>query len=168
MPNKHSGSFGRGLQKMRKHVKNSGSVARDHLANERTFLAWARTGMAFVGLGVALDSLQKNAELTVRTSILSEEKKAEILENMHDGHGINILMIGIGGMFLTYATHRYFIVQTALTCDLFPINRFGILGVVSGSAVLTLGGLSLLFAPEHLQDFQDAVLKTVNASEKEN
>ena len=38
-------------------VPNSGSTARDHLANERTFLAWARTGLTFVGLGVAIDSL---------------------------------------------------------------------------------------------------------------
>ena len=39
-------------------VNNTGSTARDHLANERTFLAWARTGTAFVGLGVAVDALQ--------------------------------------------------------------------------------------------------------------
>ena len=26
-------------------VENSGSVARDHLANERTFLAWLRTAI---------------------------------------------------------------------------------------------------------------------------
>lgn len=49
-------------------VKNSGSVARDHLANERTFLAWARTGMGFVGLGVAMDSLQRHNETRILTS----------------------------------------------------------------------------------------------------
>jgi putative membrane protein len=32
---------------------NRGSYARDHLANERTYLAWLRTGMTFVALGVA-------------------------------------------------------------------------------------------------------------------
>mgnify|MGYP001178986193 FL=1 len=47
-------------------VPNTGSTARDHLANERTFLAWARTGLTFVGLGVAIDSL-------VRVSQASEE-----------------------------------------------------------------------------------------------
>jgi putative membrane protein len=29
------------------------SRARTHLANERTFLAWLRTGIAFIGLGLA-------------------------------------------------------------------------------------------------------------------
>jgi putative membrane protein len=33
---------------------NTGSRARDHLANERTYLAWLRTGIAVAGLGVAI------------------------------------------------------------------------------------------------------------------
>ncbi|MGW7363890.1 YidH family protein [Streptomyces sp. NPDC054841] len=33
---------------------NTGSRARDHLANERTYLAWLRTGLAVAGLGVAI------------------------------------------------------------------------------------------------------------------
>jgi hypothetical protein len=35
-------------------LENKGSVARDHLANERTFLAWLRTtlGLASIGIGV--------------------------------------------------------------------------------------------------------------------
>ncbi|KAK8102846.1 hypothetical protein PG984_015992 [Apiospora sp. TS-2023a] len=35
--------------------KNTGSVARDHLASERTFLAWMRTGLGFVALGIAVE-----------------------------------------------------------------------------------------------------------------
>jgi putative membrane protein len=30
---------------------------RDHLANERTFLAWVRTSITFIGLGFAVDRL---------------------------------------------------------------------------------------------------------------
>jgi putative membrane protein len=30
---------------------------RDHLANERTFLAWVRTAVTFIGLGFAVDQL---------------------------------------------------------------------------------------------------------------
>jgi uncharacterized membrane protein YidH (DUF202 family) len=36
---------------------NSGSVARDHLASERTFLAYVRTSVSVVGIGVALVQL---------------------------------------------------------------------------------------------------------------
>lgn len=35
-------------------LENKGAVARDHLANERTFLAWLRTSLAFASIGVAI------------------------------------------------------------------------------------------------------------------
>ncbi|MEU6091419.1 DUF202 domain-containing protein [Streptomyces sp. NPDC047085] len=38
----------------REATPNTGSRARDHLANERTYLAWLRTGIAVAGLGVAI------------------------------------------------------------------------------------------------------------------
>jgi inner membrane protein YidH len=38
-------------------IDNEGSTARDQLANERTFLAWVRTGLGFVGAGVVLERL---------------------------------------------------------------------------------------------------------------
>ena len=34
---------------------NDDERIRDHLANERTFLAWLRTGMAMMGFGVVID-----------------------------------------------------------------------------------------------------------------
>lgn len=41
-----------------REVRNiSGSLARDHLANERTFLSWIRTSLAFVGLGILVAEL---------------------------------------------------------------------------------------------------------------
>ncbi|EGG22032.1 hypothetical protein DFA_01921 [Cavenderia fasciculata] len=40
-----------------KILENKGSVARDHLANERTYLAWLRTGLSCIALGVALAKL---------------------------------------------------------------------------------------------------------------
>lgn len=35
----------------------SDSTTRDHLANQRTFLAWVRTSVTFIGLGFAVDRL---------------------------------------------------------------------------------------------------------------
>ncbi len=35
-------------------VGNNSNLARDHLANERTFLAWVRTGVAIVVFGFAI------------------------------------------------------------------------------------------------------------------
>jgi len=38
-------------------IGNTGSEARDHFANERTFLAWTRSGVAFAAMGLALGRL---------------------------------------------------------------------------------------------------------------
>jgi putative membrane protein len=39
---------------------NTGSRARDHLANERTYLAWLRTGISVAALGVAAAKFAPN------------------------------------------------------------------------------------------------------------
>lgn len=39
-------------------VPNTGSTARDHLANERTWLAWLRTSLAFTALGLGLERFE--------------------------------------------------------------------------------------------------------------
>ncbi len=45
--------------------KNIGSTARDLLANERTFLAWIRTGLGLIGVGVVMAKLSSaGAHLT--------------------------------------------------------------------------------------------------------
>lgn len=38
-------------------TENRDARARDQLANERTFLAWVRTGLGLVGLGVVVERL---------------------------------------------------------------------------------------------------------------
>uniref|UniRef100_V5GKE2 DUF202 domain-containing protein n=1 Tax=Kalmanozyma brasiliensis (strain GHG001) TaxID=1365824 RepID=V5GKE2_KALBG len=38
-------------------LQNEGSVARDHLASERTFLAWLRTSLSLVSIGIAVTQL---------------------------------------------------------------------------------------------------------------
>ncbi|KAF9432630.1 hypothetical protein BGZ76_010531 [Entomortierella beljakovae] len=38
-------------------LENKGSIARDHLANERTYLAWLRTSLSLITVGVAVTQL---------------------------------------------------------------------------------------------------------------
>ncbi|EER43814.1 conserved hypothetical protein [Histoplasma capsulatum H143] len=46
-------------------LENKGSVARDHLALERTFLAWLRTSLAFASIGIAVTQLFRlNSSIT--------------------------------------------------------------------------------------------------------
>jgi uncharacterized membrane protein YidH (DUF202 family) len=48
---------------------NTGSVARDHLANERTFLAWMRTGVAVIGMGMVLDHICDDNDVTKKPAL---------------------------------------------------------------------------------------------------
>jgi len=73
---------------------NTGSIARDHLANERTFLAWVRTALAVIGLGVLLGTL-----------VETEGPRAEI---------IGLAMVGFGAAMLLYSMVRFEQVTTLL------------------------------------------------------
>jgi putative membrane protein len=55
------------------------AAVRDHLANERTFLAWVRTAVTFIGLGFAVSQL------------LTPEVGSELL-------GLGLIVIGGGLM----------------------------------------------------------------------
>ncbi|KIW93419.1 uncharacterized protein Z519_06024 [Cladophialophora bantiana CBS 173.52] len=53
-------------------LENKGSVARDHLALERTFLAWLRTSLAFASIGIAITQLFRlNTAIQSRSESLS-------------------------------------------------------------------------------------------------
>ena len=125
-------------------VINSGSTARDHLANERTFLAWARTGVGFVALGVGLaqiDQAKAPSPPPPPPAIVERARKrggavdeADAVDkaawgSTRGGGGTalpQVMLVGVGGMFLSYATWRYFQVQDALLRGTFPVNRVGV------------------------------------------
>ena len=98
-----------------KRVVNRDSTARDHLANERTFLAWIRTGLAVVGLGILL------------------EKASKADAWLDQGLAAALLLFGVA--LLAFGTFRYQQVREALTDGHFLIGGrslfyFGIFAMV--------------------------------------
>ena len=107
----------------RKPIANQGSTARDHLANERTFLAWVRTALGLVGLGVVLERFAANAV---------DSSWAELG---------GALLIALGGLALFYGIERYLAVARLLEEGRFPVARKGPITVALVVAGLTLGAL---------------------------
>jgi uncharacterized membrane protein YidH (DUF202 family) len=56
---RHSSGFDTLRSKVTLTLKNSGSVARDHLASERTFLAYMRTSLAIAAAGIGTQKKKK-------------------------------------------------------------------------------------------------------------
>lgn len=92
-------------------LENSGSVARDHLASERTFLAYVRTSLTIASTGVALVQL---FTISAATSNRSLEAYSRPL-------GAVIICVGLAtlGLGLT----RYFAIQNALIGGNYPVAR---------------------------------------------
>ncbi|KAI0642998.1 hypothetical protein C8Q79DRAFT_890159, partial [Trametes meyenii] len=91
-------------------LENSGSVARDHLASERTFLAYARTSLTIASTGVAL----------VQLFTLSAETD---LHMQRFARPLGALMIALGMVTLGVGVMRYFLIQDALVRGVYPVAR---------------------------------------------
>ncbi|KAI9449575.1 hypothetical protein BJY52DRAFT_1419936, partial [Lactarius psammicola] len=121
-------------------LQNTGSVARDHLASERTFLAYVRTSLSFASAGVALIQLFRISVNTSANSSLNNKASAA-----QYARPLGATLIGFGIAVLGVGTLRYFAVQRALPQGFFPAARLsvfvqavslaGLIGVVFGILV---------------------------------
>eukprot|EP00930_Biecheleria_cincta_P030064 TRINITY_DN20867_c0_g1_i1.p1 TRINITY_DN20867_c0_g1~~TRINITY_DN20867_c0_g1_i1.p1 ORF type:complete len:161 (-),score=26.10 TRINITY_DN20867_c0_g1_i1:65-514(-) len=104
-------------------VKNTGSTARDHLANERTNLAWLRTALGMLGFGIAIIKLDSHNMLALAV-------------------GAYFVMCGI--LVLVYSSMRYHNVMHALERGEFYIETGGMFMIqvaVGSFAILAVGWL---------------------------
>lgn len=80
-------------------AENSDDHARDHLANERTLLAWSRTGIAVIALGFVV----------ARFGLLIRELQPHLAQHVPTGistfFGVALILFGAGLMSL--ALTRY-------------------------------------------------------------
>ncbi|PBK79302.1 hypothetical protein ARMGADRAFT_1093273 [Armillaria gallica] len=112
-------------------LQNNGSVARDHLASERTFLAYVRTSLALASAGVALVQFFS-------------------ISSIHPGR-IQIYARPIGAativlaiILLVIAVIRFFSVQTYLTRGLFPVAQafvFAVFAFLTALITVVFGAL---------------------------
>lgn len=127
---------------------NTGSVARDHLASERTFLAWMRTGLGFVALGIAVERFSQLDLEALIDHLLPEHAKStssgrgqstrEARDRQNREQLLVGMLLGTGGGSIVYGVTRYFSTMRLLEGGKFKPSYFGAAGL--GVVVSTMAG----------------------------
>lgn len=97
-------------------LQNTGSLARDLLASERTFLAYARTGLGFIALGVALEKVEALAALSP-TLLHLQDSRTKLAAGV---------LVGAGSLCVGHGTIRYFSTLELLKQGKFRPNTGGV------------------------------------------
>ncbi|KAL1744272.1 hypothetical protein HDZ31DRAFT_64250 [Schizophyllum fasciatum] len=121
-------------------LENAGSVARDHLASERTFLAYTRTSLVIASTGVALVQL---FTISATTSPSAPDAPAPTPSFAPTSprlaryaRPLGAATIAFGIFVLAVGLTRYFTIQRALISGSFPAARLLVLLIATGLAVL--------------------------------
>lgn len=111
----------------------SPSWARDHLANERTLLAWLRTALAFMAFGVAL------AKLAVLVRVASMEHPAVVaqLPDQRVSGALGAGLVALGGLVAILGTVHARRWSREIAPDHPPPRQ---------AALLAMGGLTIAIA----------------------
>ncbi|KAI6041443.1 hypothetical protein EDC04DRAFT_2565759 [Pisolithus marmoratus] len=121
-------------------LENKGNVARDHLASERTYLAYVRTSLACASAGVALVQLfalsSSSSSTPTSQATMNTQKFARPL-------GVTVVVLGIA--ILVLGLTRYFTVQAAMLRGRFPVarNTVTLLSVALAALVSVVMGILL-------------------------
>ncbi|KAL4080847.1 hypothetical protein J3A83DRAFT_4202895 [Scleroderma citrinum] len=121
-------------------LENKGNVARDHLASERTYLAYVRTSLACASAGVALVQLFTLVSSESSGTPQRESKAQKFARPL----GAVVVLFGIAILFLGLT--RYFTTQAAMLRGYFPVARNTITLISIVLIILVSIALSLLLA----------------------
>ncbi|KAG2415193.1 hypothetical protein HFD88_006384 [Aspergillus terreus] len=148
-------------------LENKGSVARDHLALERTFLAWLRTSLAFASLGIAITQLFRlsssgNSHTAAVSDISAQAFPPLLSSGFYDasnveaqyssarlrsiGKPLGTTFIGVAILILLIGFHRYFESQYWIIRGKFPASRGSVALIALVAAGLIISSLVVILA----------------------
>jgi putative membrane protein len=109
----------------------------EHLANERTFLAWIRTGIATISLGFVIARFS----FWLREIAMSTGKDVTI-PRTGLSLPIGLGMVAFGALMTLLATIRYYKIRNAIENDL-PHPQPVLIVITTGAVILLALGLIL-------------------------
>ena len=119
-------------------IPNTGSVARDLLASERTFLAWTRSGLGFIALGAAFEKVEAFAELSPTLLHLSDSRTKVAAG----------VLVATGSLTVGHGTLRYFSTLRDIQAGKFRPNTGGITLMAVTSIAIAAAGVGLVLQSE--------------------
>ena len=105
----------------------------DHSANERTFLAWVRTGITVMALGFVIERL----DLFLASLRLAAQDKPGPIPGEAEIHGLSVVLVAFGIVLIVGSSYRFVDVNKAIDD---PAER------PFRATLMPLGMAALLFA----------------------
>lgn len=133
-------------------LQNTGSVARDHLASERTFLAYVRTSLAIASTGVGTSCKRLPSAVLIpicRASALVQlftiaGSSNQALQKYARPLGATIIIIGLCTLVL--GVTRYYSVQASLVRGMYPVARMSAVLVAIALSAVIIAVFAILLA----------------------
>ncbi len=124
------------------HQKRTSKRVSDHLANERTFLAWIRTGVAIMGFGFVV------ARFGLAIRELALKNPSFIIFSLPFSSFVEVLLVILGVAITIAALATFIQVCNAIDCEEFhPQLSFSVLLTVLSSLVGIIVAIYLILTP---------------------
>ena len=126
----------------RSATRSSGSAnrTRDHLANERTFLAWVRTALGLIGLGFVLARMSLFLQQLAITTGQSSPRQAQV-HAVHEFMVTGVVFLVLGTAVGAWAGWRCRQVRHAIESDRYEPSWQATAAL---TAVVVAGGLAII------------------------
>lgn len=111
----------------------------DHLANERTFLAWIRTSIAIMGFGFVVVKFA----LFIKQLTLAFNRKEVVMAGKGYSTQIGVVLVAVGAILALYAYFRYRVTEKQLINQSYRPSYLPFL--ILTLAILTVGILLAIY-----------------------